>query len=122
MRLLAGASLSVVNSGTCLAMRLKASIEVFGSTEEIMMALVPPATRSSISAFCSAAVPWAGYLNWSSYFGNSPCAFLTPASASFQKSEDALTTNASFFSCAEAGVALNASAAVTAVIPARLKA
>ena len=86
MRLLAGASLSVVNSGTCPAMRLKASIDVFGSTEEIMMALVPAATRSSISAFCSAAVPCAGYLNWSSYFGSSRCAFLTPASASFQKS------------------------------------
>ena len=63
MRLLVGASLSVVKSGTCLAMRLNASIDVFGSTDEIMIALVPPATKSSINAFCSAAVPCAGYLN-----------------------------------------------------------
>ncbi len=48
MRLLSGASLSVVNSGTCAAMRLNASIEVLGSTDEIMMASVPAATRSSI--------------------------------------------------------------------------
>ena len=60
MRLLLGASLSVVNSGTCAATRSKAATEVFGSTDEIMMALVPAATRSSISAFCSAAVPCAG--------------------------------------------------------------
>ena len=66
MRFDVGASLSVVNSGTWAAMRLKASIEVFGSTDEIMMASVPAATRSSISAFCSAAVPCAGYLNCSS--------------------------------------------------------
>ena len=49
-----------MNSGTCAAMRLKASVEVFGSTEEIMIASVPAATRSSISAFCSAAVACAG--------------------------------------------------------------
>jgi hypothetical protein len=41
--------------------------------------------------------------------GNSPCAFFTPASASFQKSEAPLTTKAScFFSCAIAPVASNA--------------
>ncbi|MNL90285.1 hypothetical protein D3C87_2212290 [compost metagenome] len=57
MRSLCGASLSVVNSGTWAAMRLKASIELAGSAEEIMMASVPAATRSSISEFCSAAVP-----------------------------------------------------------------
>ena len=60
MRSLCGASESVVKSGTCAAIRLKASVEVFGSTEEIMIASVPAATRSSISAFCSAAVPCAG--------------------------------------------------------------
>ena len=63
MRFESGASLSVVNSGIWAATRLKASIEVFGSTDEIMMASVPAATRSSISAFCSAAVPCAGYLS-----------------------------------------------------------
>jgi hypothetical protein len=46
----------VVNSGTWAAIRLKASMEVFGSTEEIMLASVPDATRSSINAFCRAAV------------------------------------------------------------------
>jgi hypothetical protein len=60
MRSLSGASLSVVNSGTWAAIRLKASIEFFGSTDEIMIASVPAATRSSIRAFCKAAVPWAG--------------------------------------------------------------
>ena len=60
MRSLSGASLSVVNSGTCAAIRLKASIEFLGSADEIMIASVPAATRSSISWFCAAAVPWAG--------------------------------------------------------------
>ncbi len=60
MRFDCGASESVVKSGICAAILLKASVEVFGSTDEIMMESKPAATRSSISAFCSAAVPCAG--------------------------------------------------------------
>src|SRR5688572_27821093 len=62
-----------------------------------MMPATPAATRSSITRCCTAAAACSGYLNCRLYLGSSPCAFLTPASAIFQKSDAPLTTNTSVF-------------------------
>ena len=49
MRLVSGASESVVNSGTCPPTLFSASVDDFGSTALTMIADTPAATRSSIS-------------------------------------------------------------------------
>ena len=69
-----------------------------------MMPAAPAATRSSITAAGRRPAACSGYLNCRSYLGSSPCAFFTPASAIFQKSDAPLTTKAStFLSAAFAG-------------------
>ncbi len=66
MRLVAGASLSVVNSGTCEPIAFRESVDDFGSTALTMMADTPAATRSSMSRCWTAAAACSGYLNWRS--------------------------------------------------------
>lgn len=51
MRLLLAASESAVTRAICAAMRLKARTDVVGSTDEIMMASAPAATRSFMRTF-----------------------------------------------------------------------
>src|SRR3569833_3221476 len=104
MRFDCGAAESVVNSTGCEATLLSDSVWFFGSIALTMMPAAPAATRSSSMRCCTAAAACSGYLNCSSYFGSSPCAFLTPASAPFQKSDAPLTTKARIFlsaACAE---------------------
>ncbi len=63
MRLVSGASLSVVNSGTWPPIRFNASVDDFGSTALTMIADTPADTRSSISRCCTAAAACSGYLS-----------------------------------------------------------
>jgi hypothetical protein len=63
MRLVSGASLSVVKSGTWPPILFSESVDDFGSTALTMIADTPPATRSSISRCCTAAAACSGYFS-----------------------------------------------------------
>lgn len=63
MRLLFGASLSVVNSTVPAPILLSSSICVLGSTALTMMPLAPAAMRSSIRRFWMAAEDCSGYFS-----------------------------------------------------------
>ena len=63
MRLLLGASLSVVNRATWPPTRFSASPMVLGSTALTMMPATPAATRSSMMRVWMAADDCSGYLN-----------------------------------------------------------